>query len=179
MPPRIHLPLVDRRIVLRGLAATLLASLTGCGTEYVPLPPERSSDPTLGPDGGASDPPPPPPPPATTGFERCGTELCLALSDPANTALRTVDGARVINFEGKRLLIIRIEADRFLVLSAVCTHSGCTVRYAPASTDILCPCHGSTFALDGAVTNGPADAPLATYDTSYEKAVDVVRVMLG
>lgn len=162
------------------MAATLLATLTGCGTEYVPLPPgRRDDDDELLPDGGASDPPPPPPPPATTGFERCGAELCFALTDPANTALRTVDGARVITFEGKRLLIIRIEATRFLVLSAVCTHSGCTVRYAAATTDILCPCHGSTFALDGAVTNGPADAPLATYETSYDQATDVVRVMLG
>jgi cytochrome b6-f complex iron-sulfur subunit len=163
------------------MAATLLASLAGCGSEYVPLPPGRRGEDPVGPDGGngATDPPLPPPPPATTGFERCGTELCLELADPANVQLRAVDGARVITFEGKRLLIIRIEAARFLVLSAVCTHSGCTVRYAPPTTDILCPCHGSTFALDGAVTNGPADAPLAMYETSYDPSTDVVRVMLG
>lgn len=116
---------------------------------------------------------------SSTGFALCGSELCLDLSDPANAALQNVDGARVITFDGMRMLIIRIEDARFLALSAVCTHSGCTVRYAPATTDIQCPCHGSSFALDGGVTNGPAQSPLDTYATTYDSTANVVRVMLS
>lgn len=189
--PRFHLPvLVERRTVLRGLAATLLASLCGsaCSTDFRP-PSEPDSDGDGEPDGdpvGDPDDPstpttptPPPPPAPTTGFSQCGNEICLDLADPANTVLRTVDGARVITVNGVRLLVIRIDVDQFLVLSAVCTHSGCTVRYAASNADIQCPCHGSSFDLDGNVTNGPADRPLATYTTTFDQAADVVRVMLG
>jgi cytochrome b6-f complex iron-sulfur subunit len=46
----------------------------------------------------------------------------------------------------------------FSALSLVCTHLGCTVEH---NSEILaCPCHGSHFALDGAVTHGPAASPL-------------------
>jgi Rieske Fe-S protein len=39
-------------------------------------------------------------------------------------------------------------------LSAVCPHLGCGVD--AASDGFSCPCHGSRFALDGAVRGGPA-----------------------
>jgi Rieske Fe-S protein len=38
--------------------------------------------------------------------------------------------------------------------SAVCPHLGCGVDAAPEG--FACPCHGSRFALDGAVRGGPA-----------------------
>lgn len=42
----------------------------------------------------------------------------------------------------------------FQALSLVCQHLGCTVE---AKTDeFVCPCHGSRYALDGKVLNGPA-----------------------
>lgn len=176
--PRIHLPvLVDRRLVLRGMAVTLLAALTGCANDV--RAPSGDEPPDVRPDAGPGDPPPPPPPPASTGFEQCGAELCITLAAPANAALRVIDGARVITIDGRRILIIRIAADQFLALSAACTHTGCTVRYAPVRADIECPCHGSTFGLDGAVTHGPAASPLATFGAAYDPAADVVRVMLG
>jgi Rieske Fe-S protein len=41
-------------------------------------------------------------------------------------------------------------------LSARCTHMGCIVRWNPAETSWDCPCHGSRFAQDGTVLEGPA-----------------------
>jgi cytochrome b6-f complex iron-sulfur subunit len=43
-------------------------------------------------------------------------------------------------------------------ISIVCTHLGCIVK--PTADGFECPCHGSRFAKDGAVTGGPAPAPL-------------------
>jgi cytochrome b6-f complex iron-sulfur subunit len=43
-------------------------------------------------------------------------------------------------------------------INATCTHLGCLVRQAQAGFE--CPCHGSRFAANGAVTTGPATAPL-------------------
>lgn len=45
--------------------------------------------------------------------------------------------------------------------SAVCSHAGCIVHWNSLETCWDCPCHGSQFAPDGTVLNGPAIKPLA------------------
>lgn len=45
--------------------------------------------------------------------------------------------------------------------SATCTHMGCVVHWNSFERCWDCPCHGSQFAPDGAVLNGPAVKPLA------------------
>jgi glycine/D-amino acid oxidase-like deaminating enzyme/nitrite reductase/ring-hydroxylating ferredoxin subunit len=44
--------------------------------------------------------------------------------------------------------------------SAVCTHLGCHLHWNSTEQCWDCPCHGSHFAPDGMVLNGPAIAPL-------------------
>ena len=58
-------------------------------------------------------------------------------------------------------LVRRGDGDLLAAVGATCTHLGCQVR--PANTFFRCPCHGSTFTLDGAVVRGPALRPLASY----------------
>ena len=48
----------------------------------------------------------------------------------------------------------------FLHFSLACTHAGCTVKYETALAEFHCPCHGSVFAGNGTVLNGPANKPL-------------------
>lgn len=47
---------------------------------------------------------------------------------------------------------------------AACTHMGCTVHWNSFERCWDCPCHGSQFAPDGQVLNGPAVQPLAESD---------------
>jgi cytochrome b6-f complex iron-sulfur subunit len=46
----------------------------------------------------------------------------------------------------------------FYAISRVCTHLGCLV--SADETTFSCPCHGSRFARDGVVVEGPANQPL-------------------
>jgi Rieske Fe-S protein len=46
----------------------------------------------------------------------------------------------------------------FYAISRVCTHLGCLV--SEDETTFNCPCHGSRFARDGVVVEGPANQPL-------------------
>ncbi len=62
-----------------------------------------------------------------------------------------------------RLFVIRNQ-DQFHVISAICTHLGCTVQWR--ETEFACPCHGSHFAPDGTVEYGPAPLPLAWFEVS-------------
>lgn len=180
---RVHLPVVDRgidrRFVLRGMAAALVAGLLGaCGTDHRPGEPDDGTDP-LGPDGGTTNPPASSTPPPSPGFAMCGTDLCIDLAETANASLRSVGGQRAMTIGGKRYLVIRTATDAFVALSAICTHAGCTVSYSQTRADVVCPCHGSTFALSGAVTNGPATLPLQAYSTSFDATSEILTVALG
>lgn len=59
-----------------------------------------------------------------------------------------------------RTAAFRDESGLVHAVSARCTHLGCTVRFNNAERSWDCPCHGSRFALDGSVLQGPAVEPL-------------------
>jgi glycine/D-amino acid oxidase-like deaminating enzyme/nitrite reductase/ring-hydroxylating ferredoxin subunit len=69
------------------------------------------------------------------------------------------DGAVVGDGLGQRA-VFRGEDGELHSLSARCTHLGCIVRFNGAERTWDCPCHGSRFALDGSVIEGPAVHPL-------------------
>lgn len=57
------------------------------------------------------------------------------------------------------IVLTQPRAGEFIGLSAVCPHAGCAVSKVDGA-QVICPCHGSTFGLDGAVITGPARDPL-------------------
>ena len=80
----------------------------------------------------------------TTGF--------IALSKiPSDSAVSVKDPTG-------RILLMTQSGGKLTALSSVCPHQGCTV--APDNAKLACPCHGSTFALTGAVEQGPATGGL-------------------
>ena len=63
-----------------------------------------------------------------------------------------------------KVAVYRNRKGKVTTLSARCTHMGCTVKWNPAESTWDCPCHGSRFAVNGKVVNGPAERPLAPTD---------------
>jgi len=67
---------------------------------------------------------------------------------------------RIISLGGEKLAVSRDEHGAVHTLSPICTHLACDVSWNGAERSWDCPCHGSRFAPDGAVLNGPATKPL-------------------
>jgi Rieske Fe-S protein len=49
------------------------------------------------------------------------------------------------------------------VLSNACAHMGCPVRWSPEEGEILCPCHGGVYDINGNHTGGPPPHDLWRY----------------
>ncbi|HRF56575.1 MAG TPA: ubiquinol-cytochrome c reductase iron-sulfur subunit [Campylobacterales bacterium] len=82
---------------------------------------------------------------------------------------------RTVEFRGKPVYIlkktpemaasnnnanVKIGADQFTVVIAICTHLGCIPAYAAESKQFKCACHGGEFDANGANTFGPPPKPL-------------------
>jgi Rieske Fe-S protein len=77
-------------------------------------------------------------------------------ADPrAPRDLRPGQGA-IVEHGGKRAAAHRDDAGALHLVSARCTHLGCLVAWNAAERSWDCPCHGSRFAPDGSVLEGPA-----------------------
>ncbi|GAA1496818.1 FAD-dependent oxidoreductase [Paeniglutamicibacter kerguelensis] len=78
---------------------------------------------------------------------------------PARADLTPGEGT-VIEVGGESTAVYRDPEGQVHAVSAVCTHLGCIVDFNPADVTWDCPCHGSRFATDGNVIQGPAVAAL-------------------
>lgn len=67
-------------------------------------------------------------------------------------------------FDAEHRLFVARSAAKFHVISAVCTHLGCTVQWRGNEFD--CPCHGSRFDVNGNVLSGPAPRPLPWFEVA-------------
>ena len=75
------------------------------------------------------------------------------------------------------LAITRQGDKSFFAFAAMCTHMACVVRWNGLNATLDCPCHGSTFDLDGKVLTGPATKPLRLLPTEFDGAI--VGVITG
>ena len=69
------------------------------------------------------------------------------------------------------------KGDEVTAFNLKCPHLGCAVDYRSKSDDYFCPCHNSTFGLDGSVTdaNSPSPRGLDTMDTKVEDGIVWIR----
>ena len=69
--------------------------------------------------------------------------------------------AQYASLRGKQIIVLAGESGP-VVLSAACTHLGCSVVWESADRVFRCPCHGALFDAEGGVVSGPVNEPLKT-----------------
>lgn len=80
----------------------------------------------------------------------------------ATTSEIPVGGGKEVTdpISGDPTWVLQLSAGKYTAYDAVCPHQGCPVTFVSESASFRCPCHGSTFASDGARTGGPAPTGL-------------------
>ncbi len=72
------------------------------------------------------------------------------------------------------LALRRMPDQRWLALSTICAHAGCEVRVLPRGFE--CPCHGSAYAADGEVEEGPATRSLQRFPVEETADTIIIKV---
>jgi menaquinol-cytochrome c reductase iron-sulfur subunit len=78
-----------------------------------------------------------------------------------------VDGWRVVN-EKTTAWVVKLDDKNVVAYSPSCTHLGCAYHWDAQLKNFICPCHTSTFSIDGNVLAGPAPRPLDRYAIRVE-----------
>jgi nitrite reductase/ring-hydroxylating ferredoxin subunit/uncharacterized membrane protein len=95
-----------------------------------------------------------------TVFERY-PESWTPVADETDVTEGLLVGAEA---DGVGVLLVR-DGGRLHALGDRCTHRGCSLSGGTfARGEVTCPCHGSTFRLDGSIVRGPATAPQPVLD---------------
>lgn len=88
-------------------------------------------------------------------------ELLIKMSD--FPALATVGGFVTLDTTAGKIVVARVDDQKFVAVGAVCTHKGGPIEYDATEKLFFCPWHKSKFAQDGAVVKGPAKVAIPHY----------------
>jgi glycine/D-amino acid oxidase-like deaminating enzyme/nitrite reductase/ring-hydroxylating ferredoxin subunit len=70
------------------------------------------------------------------------------------------DEGHIVEVDGEKVAVCKLDDGSVHSVSAICTHMGCVVSWNRAERSWDCPCHGSRFNYDGTVIQGPANKDL-------------------
>jgi Rieske Fe-S protein len=74
------------------------------------------------------------------------------------------------------IIIARVDDASFAAVDALCTHMQCTVAYNALNLTFDCPCHNSSYEIDGRLIGGPAPRPLRAYSTQSDGTNLTIRL---
>jgi Rieske Fe-S protein len=90
----------------------------------------------------------------------------VTLDVGSSSPLSKTGVAAIVNYSGGSVLVDHPSANAYNALSSICTHQGCQITgFDTSSGQFICPCHGSTFDVNGKVIQGPAGSPLSKFQT--------------
>ncbi|MDO8682665.1 MAG: Rieske 2Fe-2S domain-containing protein [Armatimonadota bacterium] len=68
------------------------------------------------------------------------------------------------------------DATQPVVLSNICTHLGCGVRWDQSRNAFLCPCHTGVFDRNGNVVSGPPPRPLPVFQSRVSNGKIQIKI---
>lgn len=74
----------------------------------------------------------------------------------------------VTHIPNGRFYLVSLVDGGFLALYQRCTHLGCTVPWEQSANQFVCPCHSSSFSIEGQVLNPPAPRALDMFPVLIE-----------
>ncbi|HEX7168780.1 MAG TPA: FAD-dependent oxidoreductase [Acidimicrobiales bacterium] len=77
------------------------------------------------------------------------------MSVPPAESLQPGEGG-LVDLDGDKVAAYRSEDGTLTAVSPVCGHMGCLVAFNTAERSWDCPCHGSRYAVDGTLIQGPS-----------------------
>jgi cytochrome b6-f complex iron-sulfur subunit len=129
-----------RRAFVRAASVAAGAAAAGAGLDQLLARPGAAAGPAAGPAAGSAA------GSAAGGIDpdRGSWQAVLASADLPDGAVHPFALAALTGF-------VERAGGRLRAVSGICTHQGCRLELADGATELACPCHGATFALDGAV----------------------------
>jgi menaquinol-cytochrome c reductase iron-sulfur subunit len=77
------------------------------------------------------------------------------------------DGWKVVS-EKTTAWVLKKSDREIVAFGPQCPHLGCPYHWEAGNQTFLCPCHASTFSIDGEVLTGPASRALDRYEARVE-----------
>ncbi len=156
--------MIARREMLRGGCACALAWVAGCGRAPGPAGGTVDSGSV---DSGSAD------SGRTVDTGPCDDDTAspvegwveVPLAD--HPTLQARGGHAYVTMPDRLLnvIVLHLADGCYTSLWRICTHGACSTDWIPEEQSAVCPCHGSIFAVDGAIVEGPATVPLRAFET--------------
>ena len=111
----------------------------------------------------------PPRPRKQQEWTEAGTVKELKLGTPSELVFRKnrVDGWKVTS-EKSTAWVVKKSENEIVAFGPQCPHLGCAYHWVAKKSEFLCPCHASTFSIEGEVLTGPAPRALDRLELKVE-----------
>jgi len=111
----------------------------------------------------------PPRPRKKTDWNEAGSVAQLKLGTPSELVFRKnrVDGWKVTS-EKSTAWVVKKSENEIVAFGPQCPHLGCAYHWVANKNEFLCPCHASTFSIEGQVLTGPAPRALDRLELKVE-----------
>ncbi len=106
---------------------------------------------------------------APGGFVDAADLAQLKPREPVEVTFQRIrkDGWKLIT-EKSTAWVVKLSDSEVVAYSPSCTHLGCAYHWDANKTEFVCPCHTTSFSLDGKVLGGPAPRPLDRYPVKVQ-----------
>jgi menaquinol-cytochrome c reductase iron-sulfur subunit len=100
---------------------------------------------------------------------RVGSTSKVEIGTPTLFKIKTQQTTGWISTEEELSFYVLTEDGRnYVVMSNICTHLGCRVRWIAEKDQFFCPCHNGVFDKNGDVVSGPPPKPLNQFEVKVE-----------